>query len=442
MSILTSRITTNDPVLRLQETIRYFEQTEKYWISSVPKGYGFERDCRLVQDIVRSLGEHDQRFYKYLEKYIKGGFKDRSTHHGDQEIIKRVLVAISRGHLYFSKILEESNQHLVPQKPKKSFFRRSEPAIDYRTAFDIEAQNLRVEVASLEQNRRFAALTEKSVLNQFADELPIPAYEFWAKKLGSSVSVTWSEFAQAYVLLYGKGGPVKLARIEGYLFGNSNGRLNIFTIYSFLTLTRHHGFPFASSAEQSQDVTGGDRLDLAKVVIGLMDKFASSVMQQNLLTLAHYYRGIDKTESSAIEKRADEWAVARKESRMITDENQKTERHLEADRVDFARRSVSFFYQQYMVLWRVGQPQSDMLSEIDFPGKGRLREFVAYCKPLDYANFHYVLNLEPERWPTAQPDVYRFLKQLLVDKTKDAPRLKMDTTAPSTPKPGMVKENP
>ncbi|KAI9493610.1 hypothetical protein BDB00DRAFT_787896 [Zychaea mexicana] len=117
-------------------------------------------------------------------------------------------------------------------------------------------------------------------------------YLLWKKHMGQLVVANWSQLIDSYALLFGTPEPVDLVYIERMLKAQQQN--SQITAYAFIT----------------------------KMVIQM---------------------------------RADKWARLLKEARNVKDEKDEIvdKKLLKASRVDKARRVVSFFYQCYMVMWRV-----------------------------------------------------------------------------------------
>ena len=76
-------------------------------------------------------------------------------------------------------------------------------------------------------------------------------------------------------------------------------------------------------------------------------------------------------------------------------------------------------------MWRIGQVSRETFADVDFPGKARIKDFLNYIQPLDYANYHIVMygpnsgktqeEIEKaiKNWPNKEPKVYKFLKELI-----------------------------
>ncbi|KAI8139934.1 hypothetical protein BJV82DRAFT_659658 [Fennellomyces sp. T-0311] len=423
MTIRLVALTTNDHAAFVKESLLLFVETIEAWDEAVPDVYGFTRDCRLaidvIQPIIQSFKGFDEELQRYIEQYEEHEKDNAKDIDDDKKIVKEIVAVIIQTRYNineFRKAVKGAEERLATENAKAIV----SSVTRYKTIRrDIQEKTKRLQdlIILLEKRKNCAKSASDPKLEQFRTRLTPTAFNFWKKHVGETTSTSWDMFAQNYTILFGTHDMLDLKEIKEYLSVTDKGN-ELMTLYGFITLTEKHGFPFAKNPEtmprhRKKENTDGIRTEVAKM-------FASKDMQDHFLAIYQWFQGVDRKDTKAIEKRADHWAAVRKASRKLLNDSQKTEEQLEADRVDFARRSISFFYQQYRVLWRVGQPQRDMLSEVDFPGKGRLREFIAFCKPLDYSNFHYVLDLEPERWPTAQPDVYHFLEQLVVDKSKEA----------------------
>ncbi|KAG2220677.1 hypothetical protein INT45_008220 [Circinella minor] len=116
------------------------------------------------------------------------------------------------------------------------------------------------------------------------------------------------------------------------------------------------------------------RMEIAKMVMDLVQEFASLEMQKHLIAVYTWYAHTNKEDINAMQERANEWARLVTEARDVS--FVKTNAHIRANEVDSARRAVSLFYQEYMVMWRIGQVSREMFMDVDFPDKGRIKDFI------------------------------------------------------------------
>ena len=412
----------SDIITHLKEVLLFLEETSDEWRTVIPEAYGFERDCRQLVYILEPLLEADDQFHQDLVKYIKSNFKDKTVHQGDQAIIKNIIRSITQAETHLHEFVDQNHGKRSFRKNIKWMVVHISFAKNHRKKFNNECQYIRNQLDLLRP--------EAPPADKFKDDLSAEAFDFWTRVIGQKVTADWAQFSQAYSILYGKGANIDLKYNKEVLL-KENGTMLI-TIYGFITLTREHGFPFERTplhavTHASRILSDEARMEVAKAIMILMADFSSAEMQDNFLAVSQWYEDIPRSDRKRIEARGDAWAKIRKESRQLK-EDKKTEQHKQADRVDLARRSISFLYQRYMVMWRVGQLSRDTLKDIDFPGKARIKEFLLFVQPLDHANYHIVIGAEAGEWYHRKPNVYKFLEYLILDISKEERRRSGTTT--------------
>ncbi|CAO3645946.1 unnamed protein product [Cunninghamella echinulata] len=187
------------------------------------------------------------------------------------------------------------------------------------------------------------------------------------------------------------------------------------TVFDFIAVVNDYGFPF--NLEQLPIMAGPPpselaRIETAKLLTDLMVYFSSLEMREHLIILYTYFKDVNRKDKDAMIEKANVWAKVVLSSRG-KDKSEFTEEQKEADQVDLARRTISLFYQRYMVLWRTGQYARDLFNDVDFPGKARVYEVRDYVLPLDHANYHIVIKGDSTKWESKRPKVYKFLDQLV-----------------------------
>ncbi|KAI7847308.1 hypothetical protein BDC45DRAFT_526312 [Circinella umbellata] len=416
----------NDIESLLQEVVQYLERNTKYWREDIFETYGFERDTREALAVVGPILRYDKEFQDHLIRYARSNFKDSNNssskkyNQGYKGIIKSIIQHILQGQMY----LEEHIDDIREQKPVRKniiwfLIRTPAPKKNYRQLHVIEAGQLRMKLDELSKDKKFLLSSGAEVtVDQFKDELSAEAYEFWTKSLGLKTTAEWSKFSENYTVLYGKRANSDLKYIREVVF-QEYGKSATITIYGVITLAREYGFPFEHQPHTDESRRPGVineeiRTEIAKMIMNMMVEFSSSEMQDNFLAVIKWYAKVDRKNVNSINARADEWASLCKEGRLLKEE-EKTDAHRQADRVDLARRSISFLYQRYMVIWRIGQISRETLKDVDFPGRARIKEFLRFLLPLDHANYHLIIGAEPEEWHHRKPNVYRFLTLLITD---------------------------
>ena len=236
------------------------------------------------------------------------------------------------------------------------------------------------------------------------------AYDFWVL-LSSDVVVGWDKFSSIYNILFGSVEPQYKTYVKNFLCdANSN-----VTVFNFISLIEQFDFPFGKNNDKS--VMGEEgRVEVTKMIMELMRELASSAMRDHLLTIYDWFKGIERTNTDAINKRANEWASIIKGSprtEITTPKTTKTDEQQRADNLDLARRAVCLFYQRYMVLWKIGPAAREVIKGVDTPGKARMRDFLTYVLPLDKANLTVVIGADQKTWEQKRPKVYDFVDTLV-----------------------------
>ncbi|KAI8138772.1 hypothetical protein BJV82DRAFT_284340 [Fennellomyces sp. T-0311] len=374
-----SRFGYSDIITHLKEILLFLEETSNEWRPIIP--------------------EADDQFHQDLVKYIRSSFKDKTAHQGEYAIIKNIIRSITQAETHLQEFIDQHHGKRSFKKNVKWLVVHISLAKNYRQKFNTESQYIRSQLDLLKQSAPPA--------DQFKDDLSVEAYDFWTKQIGQAVTADWSQFSEAYSMLYGQGANIDLKYNKEVLL-KENGR-PVVTIYGFITLTREHGFPFERTPVHTPTahiMSDEARMEVAKMIMILMADFSSAEMQENFLSVIQWYEDIPRSDRKGIEK---------------------SEKHKLVDRVDFARRAISFLYQRYMVMWRVGQLSRDTLRDVDFPGKARIKEFLLFVQPLDYANYHIVIGAEAGEWYHRKPNVYKFLEHLIINVSKDERRRSRET---------------
>ena len=187
------------------------------------------------------------------------------------------------------------------------------------------------------------------------------------------------------------------------------------TVFGFINFTRKHGFPFGqdivSSVPKPDALMSEKRImELTRMVMELVADFSSQEMRNHLINVYTWFDGCNTEEEH--QERANEWGRQIREARKLKKRHLDDE-YLEVDNIDLARRALSFFYQRFMIMWRVGKVSRETLSGVDFPGTGRINNFIRIVHPLDRANFCIVMDKDESEWEEHKPKVYKFLKYYL-----------------------------
>ncbi|CAO3628058.1 unnamed protein product [Cunninghamella blakesleeana] len=245
------------------------------------------------------------------------------------------------------------------------------------------------------------------------------AFHFWDSFTSSpSLVVSWDDFQNKYQRRFGSWDEDTKETLYHLITNNAafkNSPSEQVTVFDFMAIINDYGFPL--NIEQLPTLSlprlsESTKIETAKLLTDLMVDFSSQETREHLIALYTYFKDVNRKDKQAMQEKANQWASVIISSRGI-DKQKFTPQQLEADAVDMARRSISFFYQRYMVLWRTGQYARDLFSEVDFPGKARIFEVGEYVLPLDHANYHVVIKGDATKWETKRPKVYKFLDQLV-----------------------------
>ncbi|KAI8140130.1 hypothetical protein BJV82DRAFT_715971 [Fennellomyces sp. T-0311] len=353
----------------------------------------------------------EQRYHKQ---------QDREQLYGEQAIVHEIVQRIEEAQKVLETFLYES------KKDKKFFeeiswmFKRSHIAAkftgdyDYREYFRTTSIDIRRLLNNLMMCQKLSERTAEPKLDRFKKDMSEEAYLFWKMHIGQRIIASWQQFIDAYILLYGAVDPVDLKYIETVLLFQGDKKKKL-TVHGFINFTNQHSFPFpkniaTNSPSIEKPMSEEGRMDLTKMVMSLVTDFSSNEMRTHLLNVYAWYSGYKTTKE--IQERANEWARLVKQMRDTKEKNPQGD-YAEAEKVDMARRAIYFFYQRFMVMWRVGQVSRETLNNVDFPGRGRIRDFIRYVGPLDRANYFIVMGRDDEQWSEHKPQIYKFLEKYL-----------------------------
>ncbi|KAI8138774.1 hypothetical protein BJV82DRAFT_629743 [Fennellomyces sp. T-0311] len=410
---MASAFITNDMITFIKTTVQFLEQVADDYKAVIPEAIGFERQCRHIEDMISPILREDPEFNDYLLKYAKNGFSDRTHHTGDKAITKDIIKSLYMAQKRLNDFISQEQQMNKSIFMKiKWFAKKTYTARDQRGYFKSENERIRSLLNDLVQTRSIAAGSGIVTIDRFEKDMPKECFRFWMRYIGKDIVTDWHKFHSAYTLLYGDIEPEESDYIQKILCKKSGTTI---TVYGLIGISRKHNFPFENIGKDIPPVekvlSEEARMEIAKMVMGLVSEFAEPTMSGHLTCMYKWYEGVGR-DKAAIQERANEWAVLNKQFRKA---KEPTEKQKEAKRLDEARRAISFFYQRYMVMWRIGHLSREAFVGVDFPGKGRMRDFIRYVQPLDHANYHIVMGKDTSTWDQKKPLVYQFLEQFLVD---------------------------
>jgi len=296
-------------------------------------------------------------------------------------------------------------------------------AKEYRAMFLGKTENMKKLLDEISTGVDFVVKTRE--VRQGEEHMAIvnSTRKFWKDRCGDAERVVWDYFVNAYAGAFEVDLNEKVWKPLNMLLCVKR------CVYydAFESRALEYEFPFnafklptlpASDSELSQEA----RIQLANQVMDLMNQYAVPEMQDTVRDLVYYFKYKDGRNMNNQDKEAQvrEWAELLKEAKLV---DKLTDHHHKAMAIDKCRRALSFFYQRYMVMWRIGQLSQDLFADLDFPGKARIRQFLALVEPLDYAHYHVVFAADKNEWESKKPKVYKFLRELLIEvKAKDIPK--------------------
>ena len=347
-------------------------------------------------------------------------------------IIKRVQTAKALG----SEILNQDQKQEKSSEKNIKWITMDRPLLSKQLCeyVQTDAAAILQRINDLHFQYQLNEASKKHDIAPLREFMTTASYLLWATNLGSdTIEGSWKQFINSYQALYGSLDLSMLQFMEKLLCNNEHK----VTIDRLILALRKYGnqFPFPKDIVQSihqnasnteKSVPEEKRMQLTKIALELVEKFSEAKMRDHLVTIYTWYRGCDTKNKKQMRERADEWGLLIKERRSFIDENKREllqEKHKVAERIDQARRAIFFFYEQFMVMWRTGDATREILEEIDFPGKGRIRDFLNFVAPLDQANYYVVMGIDKDvPIKDYRPKLYDFMDtylSMLVQKSKE-----------------------
>ena len=341
--------------------------------------------------------------------------KPKHRQRGTQAIVAEITEHIDKSQKRLDKFIKEHEKKKPWHLQIRWMFRRALIAKEHRDFIRDESNAIRHLLNDLVLCQKLAKTAATPSIDLFQADLTEEPYMFWRKHIGQNIVGKWSVFFTAYSLLYGQMDQYDLAYAERTL--KSQHGSDEVTIYSFISFTRKHGFPFKKSIakatpETEPPLSEEARMEITKMVMNMVTDFSKEEMRKNVIALYSWFDGIKRNDAKGHQERANEWAALAKEARKLKEEDYNEEQK-KAVEVDKARRELSFFYQRYMVMWRVGQVSREAIKDVDFPGKARIKDFLRMCKPLDKANYDIIIGRKDDWEIHGKPKVYKFLEMLI-----------------------------
>ncbi|KAI7847309.1 hypothetical protein BDC45DRAFT_356883 [Circinella umbellata] len=416
---MASAFITNDTITFIKTLAQFLEKTADDYKNVIPEAMAFEQEVKHVYEILHPVLTEDPDFNTYLHQYLRNGLSDRKNHKGQQAIVKDIVRTMYMAEKKINQYLTEySRQNKTIMQAVRWFAKRTWTAQEYRGYFKGQNEHIRRLMNDLVTTRSLEAGSGTVTVRRFEHDMTQESYQFWMKYIGKDIVAPWGSFSEAYILLYGDMEPNDLQYVRKILCSSGGSSI---TVFGFISLVRKHSFPFENVGTDIPPVekilSEESRMEIAKMVMTLVSEFASEEMKQHLTAMYSWYEGVDRKNPKAFQERANKWAVLKNEMRHV---DVLTPEHEKAEKLDSARRAISFFYQRYMVMWRIGKLSRQAFSGVDFPGKGRIRDFIRHVQPLDKANYLISMGKSEETWDQKKPQVYQFLEKVVGDSKKSS----------------------
>ncbi|CAO3628062.1 unnamed protein product [Cunninghamella blakesleeana] len=371
------------------------------WQNVVPEGKALKKECELFQGLIGNLLQ-----YPDLP-------------------IARILADLNSTIQSTNTTIE---QFLADEDAERSFFRRVgynmkrvKIAYDLRGTFKGATASLESANTKITQILNLSKQLNKPTIHWYKkDMVNDESFNFWKEICGEDLhesNDTWGLFISSYQKTYHVEWDSETIERINRVACTTDHQLNL---SGFIVLTKITGFPIDTERLPSlMDARGNEspqtRMEVAKMVNELITYYSSKEMRDFIVSVYNWYAGVNRKDKEAWQERANEWAICVSNMRKKKPEEY-DQRELLAEQVDLARRAYSFFFQRYTVVWKIGKVSREAFSDVDFPGKARMHEFINYIGPLDYANYHTVIHGDPEKWERKKPNVYKFLEENFLKK--------------------------
>ncbi|KAI8332367.1 hypothetical protein BC941DRAFT_516850 [Chlamydoabsidia padenii] len=383
----------------LQMTISFTLERIDDWQNVVPEAKSLRKECQLFQSLIGDI----------LDKpYLP---------------IHNILLDVNKT-LTDTKKLIEDFLYQDNRKDRSIFsktgwkMKRVYLAYDHRAVFKAATAHLEVCKKKIEDTLQLSAMVSKPTVHWYRGDMPNhESFLFWKDMCGEEIQANggaWAIFIQNYQQKYKVDWDDNtIERIRRVACKDGTNM----TIAGYILLTKLCDFPLnleklPSLMDSHATVSAQTRMEVAKMVNELITYYSSKEMRDLIVSIFTWYKGYNKRDREAWQERANDWGRILKANRGKTTEELDEEGKL-VEQVDMARRTYSFFFQRYMVVFKIGQLSKEMFAEVDFPGKARMFEFLEHVRPLDRANYHIVIGGNPKEWESKQPKVYTFLEEYI-----------------------------
>ncbi|CAO3593577.1 unnamed protein product [Absidia cylindrospora] len=374
------------------------------WQNVVPEGKALRKECQLFQGIIAGVVDKP-----YLP--ISGILNDVSAtmKATNDDIVDFLNKDKRKDRSAFNKAGWKVNRVYL--------------AWDYRAKFKATTEYLEVNKKKIEDTLALSAVVNKPTAHWYKGDMANEeSFAFWREICGEELHApNWSIFTETYQQRYNVTWDSDMLERVRRVACRDGDHL---TISGYIILTKLCDFPLKVEKlplliDSHATVSAQTRMEIAKMVNELITYYSTKEMRDLLVAIFTWYKGCNKRERNgeAWQERANEWAreIIKNRGKSI---DELDERGKLAEQVDMARRTYSFFFQRYMVVFTIGQLSKEMFSQVDFPGKARMFEFIDHVKPLDHANYHIVIRGDPTVWESKQPKVYKFLSDYIASEKR------------------------
>ncbi|KAI8089046.1 uncharacterized protein BX664DRAFT_332044 [Halteromyces radiatus] len=406
-----------DAIINIDNAIKLLNYTYQLtlqliddWQSVGPEGKTLLKECELFEVIIKDV--------------------KNKPHLPITEILASVDKTLNSTNDMITQFLERDKKQrastfgTITWKVKRVYL-----AHDYRATFKSTSAHLEASKKKIEDTLRLSAIVSKPTIHWYRDDMPNhESFLFWKEMCGEDLQAkegnTWDLFVKNYQMKYGVDWNDDITeRIRRVACSGGGSGL---TIAGYICLIKLCDFPLnleklPTLMDSHATVSAQTRMEVAKMVNELITYYSTREMRDLIVAIFTWFKDTDKHDKVAWQERANEWARQLMNNRGKKYDELDEEGRL-VEQVDMARRTYSFFFQRYMVVFKIGQLSKEMFAEVDFPGKARMYEFINYVRPLDHANYHIVIHGDPSEWIAKQPKVYTFLEDFIATE-KRAKRL-------------------
>ncbi|KAI7847552.1 hypothetical protein BDC45DRAFT_562267 [Circinella umbellata] len=346
----------------ITSSIQYLDNRTDLWKVDIPESLALRRHIVHFQDIMDPIiSDTKNNLNTILNSFVINECKDNKSSTAQETYVKDILRAIHAAQKGLEKYFNDKKSE---NTRLSQLLKRGADVKACRTTVLTQSNNILSGLNHLFQLEHIPLKYSRSSLDasKFEKDLVKEGYTFWKGANGNEIIGKWDRFISTYKTLYANFQPLDLDYTQKLLCANENSK--VITIFGFIEITRKHGFPFESMVVHADNTNNGGatseeaRADIAKMVIPLVSEFSAPEMQAHLVAIYSWYNGIPRDDKQGYQERAKKWGLLIKEARQVAT---KDEEHLAAEKVDTARRAISFFYQRFMMIWRIGPISRDML---------------------------------------------------------------------------------